>query len=68
MKPVLEYLVVVIREKELKYISMKTANYTDGPIGQVEIVSDFLPIPQELFLQEEKVTLSLNTYSFSFGD
>ena len=49
-------------------MSMKTVDYTDGPIGQVEIVPDFLSTPQELVLQEEKGALSLNIYSFSFRD
>ena len=49
-------------------MSMKTVNYTEGPIGQVEIVSDFLPAPKELILQEEKVkvTLSLNKSTLDF--
>lgn len=49
-------------------MSMKTVNYTEGPIGQVEIVPDFLPTPQDLVLQEEKVkvTLSLNKSTLDF--
>lgn len=48
---------------------MKTANYTEGPIGRVEIVPDFLPAPQDLVLQEEekvKVTLALNKSTLDF--
>lgn len=48
---------------------MKTANYTEGPIGRVEIVSDFLPTPQDLILKEEekvKVTLALNKSTLDF--
>lgn len=52
----------------IEYISMKTIDYTDGPIGQVEIVPDFLPTPKNLVLQEEKVkvTLSLNKSTLDF--
>jgi hypothetical protein len=42
--------------------------YTDEPIGKVEIVSDFLPSPQELAFREEgvKVTLALSKKSVDF--
>ena len=42
--------------------------YSDGPIGDVEILTDFLPRPEELALQEEtvKVTLALSKSSVEF--
>jgi predicted DNA binding CopG/RHH family protein len=42
--------------------------YTDEPIGEIEIVSDFLPSPEELAYREEsvKVTISLSKKSIEF--
>ena len=42
--------------------------YTDEPIGNIKIVSDFLPRPDALVLNEEtvKVTLSLTKESVKF--
>ena len=42
--------------------------YSDGPIGEVEIVEDFLPSPEQLALQEEtvKVTIALSKSSVEF--
>ena len=42
--------------------------YTDGPIGEVEIVDDFLPSPAELALEDEtvKVTIALSKTSVDF--
>lgn len=42
--------------------------YTDGPIGRVKIIPDFLPPPEKLILKEEtvKVTLSLSKMSVEF--
>lgn len=42
--------------------------YTDEPIGDVEIVRDFLPSPEELAFREEgvKITLSLSRKSVDF--
>ncbi len=46
----------------------KKINYTDEPIGKVEIVQDFLPSPKELAFREEgvKVTLALSKKSVDF--
>ena len=46
----------------------KKIKYTDGPIGEVEIIKDFLPRPEELVFKEDqvKVTLSLNKSSIDF--
>jgi predicted DNA binding CopG/RHH family protein len=44
------------------------ANYTDEPIGQLEVVEDFLPPPDRLVLKEDgvKVTISLSKDSVEF--
>jgi predicted DNA binding CopG/RHH family protein len=51
-------------------MSMKkrSIKYTDEPVGKVKIVSDFLPNPAELILNEEtvKITLSLTKKSVKF--
>lgn len=42
--------------------------YTDGPIGDVKVVRDFLPSPDELAFKEEqvKVTIALSKSSVDF--
>ncbi|MEX2480580.1 MAG: CopG family transcriptional regulator [Gammaproteobacteria bacterium] len=42
--------------------------YSKGPIGEIEVVKDFLPSPDELALQEEtvKVTIALSKSSVEF--
>ncbi len=42
--------------------------YTDGPIGDVKVVRDFLPPPEELAFKDEqvKVTISLSKSSVDF--
>ena len=42
--------------------------YTNGPIGSVEVVPDFLPSPEDLAFREEdvKVTLALSKKSVDF--
>ena len=46
----------------------KAVRYTDESIGEVEIIGDFLPKPEDLILKEEtvKITLSLNKSSIDF--
>ena len=43
----------------------RNANYTDEPMGQLEVVEDFLPPPDRLVLKENgvKVTISLSKHS-----
>ncbi|ACP53609.1 MULTISPECIES: hypothetical protein [spotted fever group] len=43
----------------------KRIKYTDGEIGEVKIVKDFLPHPRELLLKDDsvKVTISLSKES-----
>jgi hypothetical protein len=49
---------------------MKNQNvkYTDEPIGDINIIKDFLPTPEQLVLKEEtvKITLSLTKDSVDF--
>lgn len=42
--------------------------YREGPIGEVEIVDDFLPSPDELAFKEDtvKVTIALSRSSVEF--
>lgn len=46
----------------------KTINYTDGEIGNIKIIEDFLPTPEELVLKEDntKITISLTTETVDF--
>ena len=48
---------------------MKTKiKYTEEPIGELRIIKDFLPKPEDLALKEEnvKITISLNKSSIDF--
>ena len=49
-------------------MSKRTARYTEGEIGKVKVVRDFLPSPDKLVLREEnvKVTLSLSRRSVDY--
>lgn len=42
--------------------------YTDGPVGDVKIVADFLPAPADLVFKDEqvKVTIGLSRASVQF--
>jgi len=42
--------------------------YTDEPLGELRVVRDFLPSPEELAFKEEKVkvTISLSRASLDF--
>lgn len=56
-----------IGEKEGK--SMKTKiKYTEEPMGDLKVVKDFLPPPDQLVLREDnvKVTISLKKSSITF--
>ena len=46
----------------------KRIKYTDEPLGELKVVDDFLPTPDELAVKEEnvKVTISLNKSSVEF--
>ena len=45
-----------------------TVKYTEGPIGSIKVIPDFLPSPEELIFKETqvKVTLSLNKSTLEF--
>jgi len=49
-------------------MSRKTVRYTEGEIGNVRVIEDFLPSPDELVPRESnvKVTLSLSKRSVDF--
>lgn len=49
-------------------MSNKTPNYTDGDIGAVKLMDDFLPAPHALVKKEDtvKITLSLSRDSVQF--
>ena len=57
----------VIGEKERKFMKKKI-KYSDEPLGDVRIVDDFLPSPDELAFNEEqvKVTIGLSKNSVDF--
>ena len=42
--------------------------YSEGPMGEVKVVDDFLPPPEELAFREEtvKVTIALSKVSVEF--
>lgn len=46
----------------------KTIKYTDGEIGKINIIEDFLPSPQELAFKGEntKITISLTKETVDF--
>ena len=46
----------------------KTIQYSNEPIGDINLVSDFLPSPEELALKQQntKVTISLSTESVAY--
>ena len=51
-------------------MKMKTgrASYTDEPLGELRVVDDFLPSPEELAFKEDnvKVTIGLSKRSVDF--
>ena len=53
--------------KVRRFMSAKI-KYTDEPLGEVKIISDFLPSPDELAFREEsvKVTIALSKRSVEF--
>ena len=46
----------------------KTIQYSNEPIGEIELIPDFLPSPEELALknQNTKVTISLSSRSVAY--
>ena len=60
-------MVLVTGERGEKCMN-KQIQYTDEPIGEVRLVADFLPSPEELKLKSEntKVTISLSSESVAY--
>jgi predicted DNA binding CopG/RHH family protein len=60
-------MALVIGEKGGGYMKSKI-KYTEEPMGELRIIKDFLPKPEELALKEEnvKITISLNKSSIDF--
>ena len=46
----------------------KAIQYSNEPIGDIKLITDFLPSPEELALKKEntKVTISLSTESVAY--
>ena len=61
-------MVQVIGGKEKKHMKTNKIKYTEGDIGNMEIVKDFLPPPSELVKMENnvKVTINLRKSSVDF--
>jgi uncharacterized protein len=57
-----------IGAREREFMSERTRKYSEGEIGDLKIVEDFLPSPSELVLREDnvKITLSLSRRSVEF--
>ena len=60
-------MVQVTGEKEGRFMKTKT-KYTEEPMGELRVVRDFLPSPDQLVLKEDnlKVTISLKKSSIDF--
>jgi predicted DNA binding CopG/RHH family protein len=58
---------LVIGGKERKSMKKKI-QYTDGPIGDIKIIKDFLPPPDKLVFKKKniKVTMALDAESVDF--
>ena len=50
-----------------KWLMKKKKRYTDGEIGNFEIIKDFLPPPSELVLKEKNVRVTINLRESSVG-
>ncbi len=53
---------------EVKNLMKKKIKYTDEPMGDIEIIEDFLPTPEELVFKKDntKVTIALSNSSIAF--
>jgi hypothetical protein len=62
-----ELLAAVIGAEARRYMS-KAIRYSDEPVGEIGLISDFLPSPDELALknQNTKVTISLSSESVAY--
>jgi hypothetical protein len=61
------FLVLAIGERVGQFMNAKI-KYTDEPLGEMKVVHDFLPPPEQLAFNEEgvKVTLALSKKSVDF--
>jgi uncharacterized DUF497 family protein/predicted DNA binding CopG/RHH family protein len=59
--------VPAIGRKASKFMNAKI-NYTDEPLGDLKVIPDFLPAPEELAMQDDtvKVTITLSRSSVEF--
>jgi predicted DNA binding CopG/RHH family protein len=48
-----------IGERERRNMKRKI-NYTDGPIGEYKVITDFLPSPEHLIKKETNVKVTIN--------
>jgi len=62
-----EFLVQVIGAKVKKSMS-KTIQYSNEPMGDLQLVPDFLPSPEELALKQKntKITIALSSESIAY--
>ena len=62
-----EFLEPVIGAKANEFMNAKI-KYTNEPLGEVEVIKDFLPSPEELAFREDtvKVTIALSKSSVDF--
>jgi hypothetical protein len=53
--------------KEKRFMNKKI-RYTNEPLGKLKVIPDFLPRPEDLFIRDEgiKVTISLSKRSVDF--
>lgn len=56
-----------IGEKDGKYMRKKI-KYSNEPLGELQIIDDFLPSPEELIFKEDnvKITIALSKSSVDF--
>lgn len=53
---------------KVKKFMKKKIEYTDEPMGEIKIIEDFLPRPEELVFKEDnsKITIALSRRSIKF--
>jgi len=61
-------LLVQVFGAKVKRSMNKTIQYSNEPIGDLNLISDFLPSPEELALKQQntKVTISLSSESVAY--
>ena len=54
--------------RENRFMKKSSVEYTEGKMGNIRIVTDFLPLPSQLVLRDDnvKVTLSLSRRTINF--